>query len=91
MKKVGGHRTSAAGRGCNALGRTLKRRGSQARQDKGGGKSPKAELYATVSGDIVKVWSNVSAAGIEGIAVITAKIARSVLHGGYKKWYNSRR
>ena len=51
MKKVGGHRThassdrlrrlgfasgdTAAGRGCNALGRTLKRRGSIARQDKG--------------------------------------------------------
>ena len=27
--------SSAAGRGCNALGRTLKRRGSNARQDKG--------------------------------------------------------
>ena len=52
MKKVGGHRTSAAGRGCNALGRTLKRRGSIARQDKG------AENFKRSANEVISLWHN---------------------------------
>ena len=57
----------------------------------GVGKSWKAELYTKVRGYIVKGWIDGSAAGVEDVAAITAKIVKSVLRGGYKKWYNSLR
>ena len=105
--EVGGHRThassdrlrrlgfasgdTAAGRGCNALKQNLEAARLNSAPEQGGEKSRKAELYTKVRGYIVKGWIDGSAAGVEDVAAITAKIVKSVLRGGYKKWYNSLR